>query len=224
MAPNLVLHKRDKYKLKASNNQQNRLTCKVVVYWTKLLIAYFSTDCYNAVVDSTGSLLNFLTNCGFEFHWEWGCENRKHPCGRVGSVDATRYCSVKFNPIFKNFLCNFLMTCFVVIDWLDSFRDGSDLNLRQLDNNSDAVLLVCRFTWAETTITTRWDNSIYISFYQLKVLFHIRIASLLWLFCFGKIGIHPIVVFLQLVRFRGWVVMKNNETCNNLNVWSPQGW
>ena len=43
----------------------------------------------------------------------------------------------------------------VVIDLLDSFRDGNDLNLRQLDNNSDAVLIVCRCTWAERTITTR---------------------------------------------------------------------
>ena len=43
----------------------------------------------------------------------------------------------------------------VVIDLLNSFRDGNDLNLRQLDNISDAVLLVCRCTWAERSITTR---------------------------------------------------------------------
>ena len=35
----------------------------------------------------------------------------------------------------------------------ESFRDGNDLNLR-LDNISDAVLLVCRCTWAEGNITT----------------------------------------------------------------------
>ena len=43
----------------------------------------------------------------------------------------------------------------VVMDLLNSFRDGNDLSLRQLDNISDAVLLVCRCTWAERTITTR---------------------------------------------------------------------
>ena len=43
-------------------------------------------------------------------------------------------------------------------------RDGNDLNLRQLDNISDAVLLVCRCTWVERTGTTRWDNSIFNSF------------------------------------------------------------
>ena len=42
----------------------------------------------------------------------------------------------------------------VVIGLLNSFRDGNDLSLRQLDI-SDAVLLVCRCTWAERTITTR---------------------------------------------------------------------
>ena len=31
---------------------------------------------------------------------------------------------------------------------------------------------------------------------------------------FGEIGTHPNVVFLQLVRFRGCVVMKHNDTCN----------
>ena len=51
---------------------------------------------------------------------------------------------------------------------LDSFRDGNDLNLRQLDNISDAVLLVCRCTWAERSITTRWDNSICISLNQFE--------------------------------------------------------
>ena len=43
----------------------------------------------------------------------------------------------------------------VVMDLLNGFRDGNDLNLRQLDNISDAVLLVCRCTWAERSITTR---------------------------------------------------------------------
>ena len=42
----------------------------------------------------------------------------------------------------------------IVMDLLNSFRDGHDLNLRQLDNISDAVLLDCRFTWAERIITT----------------------------------------------------------------------
>ena len=101
------------------------------------------------------------------------------------------------------------------MDLLNSFRDGNDLNLRQLDNIPDAVLLVCRCTWAESTMTTRWDNSIENSFYQFKVLFYIRVVSLLWFF-FGEIDAHPNVVFLQMVRFRGWVVMKNNKTCNAL--------
>ena len=37
----------------------------------------------------------------------------------------------------------------VVIDLLNSSRYGTGLTLRQLDNISDAVLLVCRCTWAE---------------------------------------------------------------------------
>ena len=100
----------------------------------------------------------------------------------------------------------------VAMGFLNSFRDGIALNLRQLDI-SDAVLLVCRCTWAERTIPTRWDNSIYISFYQFNVLFHIRIASLWWLF-FGEIGTHTNVLLLQFGRIPGWVLMYNNETCN----------
>ena len=53
-------------------------------------------------------------------------------------------------------------------------------------------------------------------------MFYIRIASLLWLFLV-EIGTHPNVVFLHLVRFRGWVVMKNNETCNALKCLKPSG-
>ena len=34
---------------------------------------------------------------------------------------------------------------------------------------------------------------------------------------------HPNVVFLQLVRFQGWVVMKNNETCNAPKCLKPSG-
>ena len=34
---------------------------------------------------------------------------------------------------------------------------------------------------------------------------------------------HPNVVFLQLVRFRGWVVIKNNETCNAPKRLKPSG-
>ena len=40
---------------------------------------------------------------------------------------------------------------------------------------------------------------------------------------FGDIGTHPNVIFLQVVRFRGWVVMKNNETCNALKCLKPSG-
>ena len=40
---------------------------------------------------------------------------------------------------------------------------------------------------------------------------------------FGENGTHPNVVFLQLVRLRGWVVIKNNETCNALKCLKPSG-
>ena len=39
----------------------------------------------------------------------------------------------------------------------------------------------------------------------------------------GEIGTHPNVVFLQLVRFRVWVSMKNNETCNAPKCLKPTG-
>ena len=58
----------------------------------------------------------------------------------------------------------------VVIDLLNSFRDGNDLNLSPLNSISDAVLLVCCCTWAETTITTRRISAICVSFYQFEVL------------------------------------------------------
>ena len=94
------------------------------------------------------------------------------------------------------------------MDLLTSFRDDNDLNMRQLDNISDAVLLVSRCSWAERTITTRWDESVYV--------------SLLWV-SFGEIGTHPNVVLLQFLRFRGWFVMKNNETCNALKCLKSSG-
>ena len=40
---------------------------------------------------------------------------------------------------------------------------------------------------------------------------------------FWEIGKRPDVVFLQSVRFRGWDVMKNNETCNALKCLKPSG-
>ena len=42
---------------------------------------------------------------------------------------------------------------------LNSFRDGNDLNLGQLDNISDAVWLVCRCTWAERTDSGRFGKN-----------------------------------------------------------------
>ena len=50
------------------------------------------------------------------------------------------------------------------------------------------------------------------------------ICGLLHCDCFfGEMGSHPNVVFLQVVRFRGSVVMKNNETCNALKYLKPSG-
>ena len=40
---------------------------------------------------------------------------------------------------------------------------------------------------------------------------------------FGEIDTHPNAVFLQLVRFRGWVVIKNNEACNAVKCRKPSG-
>ena len=56
--------------------------------------------------------------------------------------------------------------------------------------------------FSSRTITTWRDNSTYTSFYQIKVSFQIRIASLLSLFSV-EIGTHPNVVYLQLIRCRG---------------------
>ena len=58
---------------------------------------------------------------------------------------------------------------------------------------------------------------------SIQGFFHIRVASLLWWLYFGEIDTHSIVAFLQLVRFRGLVVMKNNETCNALKCLKPSG-
>ena len=68
-----------------------------------------------------------------------------------------RRCSGRFLGIGKNIRIpiSYCVSLIVVMDLLNSFRDGNDLNLRQMDNISDAVLLVCRCTWAERTITTR---------------------------------------------------------------------
>ena len=40
---------------------------------------------------------------------------------------------------------------------------------------------------------------------------------------FAEVGTQPNVVFLLLVRFWGWVVMKNNGTCNALKCLKPSG-
>ena len=68
-----------------------------------------------------------------------------------------RRCSGRFLGVGKNFRIpiSYCVSLIVVMDLWDSFRDGNDLNLRQMDNISDAVLLVCRCTWAERTITTQ---------------------------------------------------------------------
>ena len=59
--------------------------------------------------------------------------------------------------------------------------------------------------------------------FLFQFFYYTRIASpLLWLF-FGEIGTHPNAIFLQLVRFRGWVVMKNNKTCNAPKCLKPSG-
>ena len=40
---------------------------------------------------------------------------------------------------------------------------------------------------------------------------------------FGEIGTHPTVVLLQLVRFRGCVVIQNNKSCNATKCLKPSG-
>ena len=108
------------------------------------------------------------------------------------------------------------------MDLLNSFSDGNDLNFRQLGNISDAVLLVCAALGQKKPsqpceiipFLFHFNNSRFCSIYGL-------------LHCcdciFWEIGTHPNVVFLQLVRFRGWVVMKNNETCNAPKRLKPSG-
>ena len=125
--------------------------------------------------------------------------------------------------IMKNVTWYKTNSLIVVIDLVKSFRGGKDLNLT-LDNISDAVLLVCRCTWAERTITTQLDYSIFISFYQLKVFFIHELLYSCGDCFFWEVGTHPNVVFLQLVRIRSWVVMKINGSCNALKCLKPSGW
>ena len=136
---------------------------------------------------------------------------------------TARACSLVQKPSFFSYWFHnvfFHQSLIVVIGLLNSFRDGNDLKLRQLDNISDAVLLVCRCTWAKRPsqpgdripFIIHFINSRFCSIYGL----------LLCCDCFfGKIGIHPNVVFPHLIRFRGSVVMKNNETCNALKCLKP---
>ena len=96
------------------------------------------------------------------------------------------------------------MCLIVVMRLLKSLRDDNDLNLRHLDNTSDAVLLICCCTWLEEL--SQPGEIIPFLFHFINSYKHIyRIASLSWLLCRGhwhipKCGM-PAICYVSRLRF-----------------------
>ena len=93
--------------------------------------------------------------------------------------------------------------------------------IRIWDTWTTSLTLFCRFVAALGLKESQPGEIIPIIFYQFKLFLFLNCFTVAVLF--GEIGTHPNVVFLQLVRFRGWVSMKNNETCNAPKCLKPTG-
>ena len=127
--------------------------------------------------------------------------------------------STLLHKLFQNPIPN--TSVIVVTDSMNSFRDGNDLNLGQLDNISDAV---CWFVAVLGLKEPSQSGEIVpLKFHFINSRFCSTHGLLHCCDFLKEIGPHPKVVFLQLVRFRGWIVIKNNKTCNALKCLKPSG-